>query len=92
MFQVHNGRNNNSALIGKYCGDSIPHSVTSSGNVLHVKFHADRSIQHIGFKASYTSLNAGKYFIRNKNIFFTQVSTLTLTFFYVYLFFSSMWW
>lgn len=56
--EVHNGRNNNSALIGKYCGDSIPHSVTSSGNVLHVKFHADRSIQHIGFKASYTSLNA----------------------------------
>ncbi|XP_033761795.1 cubilin-like [Pecten maximus] len=47
-----------SSRLGRYCGNTIPPSMTSTGNVMTVTFTADSSIAYEGFTASYVSLNA----------------------------------
>ncbi|XP_069122184.1 cubilin-like [Argopecten irradians] len=47
-----------SSRLGRFCGRTIPPSVTSSGNVMTVTFKADSSIAYEGFTASYVALNA----------------------------------
>ena len=42
----------------RYCGSVPPPVVTSSGNMLMVKFASDESISSDGFSASYVTLNA----------------------------------
>ncbi|KAM6953504.1 cubilin [Aplochiton taeniatus] len=44
--------------IGRYCGQSVPPSVTSTDNVLTLLFVSDVSISTEGFSASYVSINA----------------------------------
>lgn len=40
-------------LIGRYCGTQVPAPVTSSSNVLYVRFVADYSVHKAGFNVTY---------------------------------------
>ena len=47
---IYDGPNTASPLIGKYCNASLPPStITSSGNSLTIKFHADAGLELSGF-------------------------------------------
>ncbi|NWR74432.1 CUBN protein, partial [Centropus unirufus] len=46
--------------LGRFCGRSIPPSVTSGGNMMMLYFVTDHSIASEGFSANYISLNASK--------------------------------
>ncbi|CAM9531973.1 unnamed protein product [Lampetra fluviatilis] len=46
------------SLIGRFCGRSVPPSITTTTNVLTILFVADASISTEGFSASYVALNA----------------------------------
>ncbi|XP_013797015.2 cubilin [Apteryx mantelli] len=46
--------------LGRYCGRSIPPSLTSGGNMMTLYFVTDHSIASEGFSANYISLNASK--------------------------------
>ena len=62
VFQVRNGGSEFSPILGKrYCGNELPPSVTSTQNLLWLKFHTDGAtdMQSIGFSAQYTSGSPG---------------------------------
>ncbi|KAJ6666703.1 hypothetical protein lerEdw1_020427 [Lerista edwardsae] len=44
--------------LGRYCGRSVPPSMTSSGNTLMLKFVTNHNIASEGFSVDYASLNA----------------------------------
>ncbi|XP_053408750.1 cubilin-like isoform X2 [Mercenaria mercenaria] len=54
---VYNGRESDSPIIGRYCGDNPPAMVETSGNTARVVFRTDGSVTNGGFRASYTSQN-----------------------------------
>ncbi|RMC04939.1 hypothetical protein DUI87_18115 [Hirundo rustica rustica] len=51
--------------LGRYCGRSIPPSLTSGGNMMTLSFMTDHSIATEGFSANYISLNASKVCSQN---------------------------
>ncbi|CAL1683040.1 unnamed protein product [Lasius platythorax] len=51
--EVRDGHNNDSPLIGVYCGYKIPPDIKSTGNKLLVKFVSDGSVQKAGFSATF---------------------------------------
>ncbi|CAL1529163.1 unnamed protein product [Lymnaea stagnalis] len=53
-LEVYNGNNNASPLLGKYCGNTLPPTLRTSGN-MYIAFKTDSSVVRPGFKASYTS-------------------------------------
>uniref|UniRef100_A0A4W3K7X0 Cubilin n=1 Tax=Callorhinchus milii TaxID=7868 RepID=A0A4W3K7X0_CALMI len=52
------GTVNSGKLLGRYCGTSIPPSITSSDNSMSVLFVSDSSIATEGFSASYVSIES----------------------------------
>ncbi|XP_064410135.1 cubilin [Latimeria chalumnae] len=46
--------------LGRYCGRSVPPSLTSSGNMMTLWFVSDSDIATEGFSAKYVSLNASR--------------------------------
>jgi len=54
---VRDGDNENSTLIGRFCGDPsrIPDPIISSFNYLWFNFVTDGSVQNRGFKLNYTT-------------------------------------
>ena len=56
--QVYNGIYRDSPRIGRYCGDSPPAVVQSSGNTAKVVFRTDGSVSNGGFRATYNSLES----------------------------------
>ena len=40
----------------KYCGDSLPEPITSTGSTMSVKFHSDQSVTKSGFRAVWTEV------------------------------------
>ncbi|XP_045516085.1 cubilin-like [Pieris brassicae] len=53
---IYDGPNEDSKLIGKFCGNSIPKTYTSSSNSLFIRFKSDQSISSGGFKVAYESI------------------------------------
>uniref|UniRef100_A0A671XF34 Cubilin n=1 Tax=Sparus aurata TaxID=8175 RepID=A0A671XF34_SPAAU len=53
-----NGTVQTGTKIGRFCGRSVPPSITSTDNILTLLFVSDSSIVTEGFSASYVSLNA----------------------------------
>ena len=50
-LNIYDGPNSSSSLIGsKLCGQTIPDSVKSTGNTMHIHFHTDFSVTRSGFK------------------------------------------
>lgn len=58
-FQVYDGGSVQSPLLGRFCGAQIPAPVSSTQNMMTVKFVTDGSQHNTGFMASYTSSSAG---------------------------------
>lgn len=56
-MKVYNGILSDSPIIGRYCGDTPPPVVESSGNTMKVVFWTDGSVSNGGFSARYTSPN-----------------------------------
>ncbi|XP_076027535.1 cubilin [Genypterus blacodes] len=52
-IKVYDGDNMNFPLFGKFCGNSMPAAIRSSGNFLTVHFVTDGSVQRRGFNATY---------------------------------------
>ena len=58
VFQIRDGGSKYSPILGKrYCGSELPPLVTSTQNLLWLKFHTDdvTDMQSVGFSARYTS-------------------------------------
>uniref|UniRef100_A0A673AMU3 Cubilin n=1 Tax=Sphaeramia orbicularis TaxID=375764 RepID=A0A673AMU3_9TELE len=53
-----NGTVQSGRLIGRYCGNSVPPSITSTDNLLTLLFVSDSSLAVEGFSATYVSINA----------------------------------
>ena len=56
---VINGNNALSPEVGRYCGTTIPVSITSLGPALYVRFITDQSNNRHGFRAVYTKSTSG---------------------------------
>ena len=57
-FQIRDGDNASSPLIGKYCGSTSPGTIESSGNALYINFYSDGSVTDLGYNATFI---AGTY-------------------------------
>ncbi|KAJ1182621.1 hypothetical protein NDU88_007808 [Pleurodeles waltl] len=55
---IFDGPTNRAPLIGRYCGSGPVPPVVSSGNLLVLQFHSDRSVEKRGFQATYTFVEA----------------------------------
>lgn len=53
--EVYDGVNTSAPLLGKFTGNNLPPSVTSSGGSIYVKFYSDISVNHQGWSADYSS-------------------------------------
>ena len=51
FVEVRDGHEDNSRLLGKYCGHRMPDDVKSTTNKMYVKFVSDASVQKGGFAA-----------------------------------------
>ncbi|XP_040403063.1 cubilin [Cygnus olor] len=60
--------------LGRYCGRSIPPSLTSGGNMMTLYFVTDHSISSEGFSAHYISMDASKVCSHNYS---TETGVLT---------------
>ncbi|KAH8322862.1 hypothetical protein KR059_009186 [Drosophila kikkawai] len=58
-LEIRNGDSGSSPLIGRYCGTQIPPRLPSYGNVMHIKFHSDDSIERPGFLLTWQQIGAG---------------------------------
>uniref|UniRef100_A0A8B9H9X0 Inactive serine protease PAMR1 n=1 Tax=Astyanax mexicanus TaxID=7994 RepID=A0A8B9H9X0_ASTMX len=56
--EVRDGDNQNSPVIGRYCGDNIPAPVRSSGDSLHIRFVSDGYNNYDGFSATFREISA----------------------------------
>jgi hypothetical protein len=55
--EIRDGGDQTSELLGRFCGKTLPGSITSTGNQLFVKFHSDLSTSRKGFSASFFTGN-----------------------------------
>lgn len=49
---------NTGGLVGRYCGTTLPPSITSTGDTLTIIFKSDASLAAEGFTATYITLNS----------------------------------
>lgn len=66
FLEFRDGHDEDSPLIGKYCGYKIPQGVKSSSNKLWIRFKSDGSVQKAGFAARFLK---GKYYSSSILIF-----------------------
>ena len=59
-LEVRDGHEDDSPLIGKYCGYKVPEDIRSSSNKLYVKFVSDGSVQKAGFAATFVKGNSAE--------------------------------
>ncbi|KAH3692443.1 hypothetical protein DPMN_194284 [Dreissena polymorpha] len=59
FIELRDGGTVNSALLGSFCGNSLPSTVLSTGNVMYARFRTDNSIARKGFKAQYKIATCG---------------------------------
>lgn len=59
FLEVYDGDSERASLVGKYCGKIAPSPITSSGNVLLIKFTSDYETTGAGFSIRYELHRAG---------------------------------
>ena len=58
-FQLRDGQNSTSPLIGRYCSDSeIPMPLTTNSSAIYVHFVTDDSVTSYGFRLEYITFGA----------------------------------
>lgn len=62
LFQIYDGPNTFSPLLGRYCGSELPPTIKSSSNILVVIFKSDWSYELEGFVMSYETLCGGEFY------------------------------
>ncbi|NXD11879.1 CUBN protein, partial [Nothocercus nigrocapillus] len=55
--KLYDGDNENTNLVGTYCGPMVPAPFLSTSNFLTVKFITDNSVEREGFNATYTTVD-----------------------------------
>ncbi|XP_046880031.1 cubilin [Hypomesus transpacificus] len=55
VLEILDGDNYQAPTIGRYCGNEVPHPLTSFSNALVVKFISDSSVGRKGFRATYSA-------------------------------------
>ena len=60
--QIYDGFIEEDAVIGRFCGSSVPPVITSKHNVVYVQFKADDSWTFSGFNVTYSTFY-GKHYI-----------------------------
>ena len=50
---MRDGGSSNSPVIGTFCGPQVPGPLTTTGNLMYLKFVTDGSVQNLGFEATY---------------------------------------
>lgn len=53
--EVYDGESARDVLLGKYCGTTKPQTITSTSEMLFVRFMTDSSIERLGFSANYST-------------------------------------
>ena len=53
--EVYNGTNASAPLLGRFTGNTLPPTVTSTGGSMYIKFYSDISVTKAGWSANYTS-------------------------------------
>ena len=54
-FQVYDGANSESPLLGKFCGSKIPHPLLASTHHLLLLFKSDGSVHRRGFHGRHST-------------------------------------
>ena len=52
-LRIYDGNSDQSSMLGKFCGNSLPSSVVSSTNEIFLKFQTDSSINKKGYMIRY---------------------------------------
>ncbi|BES95605.1 calcium ion Hypothetical protein [Nesidiocoris tenuis] len=58
FLEVYDGIDENTELIGRFCGSTLPNKITSSGGFLTIKFSSDELVEKSGFRLSLTALRS----------------------------------
>ena len=53
-LRIYDGSSNQSPMLGRYCGSSIPPSLISSSNEMFIHFKSDGSVNDKGFRIEYS--------------------------------------
>ncbi|XP_060761946.1 neuropilin 1b isoform X2 [Neoarius graeffei] len=75
FLEVYDGENEKASLIGKYCGKIAPSPITSSGNLLLIKFISDYETTGAGFSIRYEVHRAVTECSRNFTAFSGLIQT-----------------
>ncbi|KAM4828885.1 cubilin [Thomomys bottae] len=59
FLEVRDGGDNNSPLLGKYCGTLLPNPVFSQRNKLYLRFKSNSNISNRGYEILWTSSSSG---------------------------------
>ncbi|KAM8704028.1 hypothetical protein ACLKA7_008618 [Drosophila subpalustris] len=51
-IEIRDGSEDDSKLIGRFCGDKLPPNIKTHGNQMYIKFVSDGSVQKLGFSAA----------------------------------------
>ena len=73
--EMREGGDDESPLIGRYCGDTLPSEHVSSGNEIYVRFKTDHSVSGTGFRIRYDLSKVIRItyrFLINKKCFFSN--------------------
>ncbi|ETE70904.1 Tumor necrosis factor-inducible 6-like protein [Ophiophagus hannah] len=65
-LEIYDSYDDINGFVGRYCGDELPDSVVSTGNVMTLKFLSDASVTAGGFQIEYTAINSTKKIINPK--------------------------
>ncbi|KAM6934600.1 tumor necrosis factor-inducible gene 6 protein [Xenentodon cancila] len=57
-LEIYDSYDDVSGLVGRFCGDYLPDDVSSTGNVMTLKFISDASVTAGGFQLKYVAFNA----------------------------------
>ena len=68
---MRDGGSSDSPVLGNFCGLQVPDPVTSTSNVMYLKFVTDGSVQNQGFEASYEIAEGGKIYRKSSKLFRT---------------------
>uniref|UniRef100_A0A0B7BPM5 CUB domain-containing protein n=1 Tax=Arion vulgaris TaxID=1028688 RepID=A0A0B7BPM5_9EUPU len=69
FVEFRDGGTTNSQRIGNaLCGNSLPGTVLSTGNILLARFRTDSSVPHTGFKAKYSIATCGGRIIADRGV------------------------
>ena len=53
-LEIRDGGTPNAPMVGRFCGETKPGTLKSTGNLMYLRFRTDDSVGHAGFRATYS--------------------------------------